>query len=83
MLNTWGPTVAWLPSINTRLNEIADEIELPDPPEPLEPEMTEKESRRAPLIDSAWGFIEGSLKLKASKTYENGDGDADDEGEDE
>jgi hypothetical protein len=49
-----------------RLNEIAEAINLPDPPAWPEPEISEKEPLRAPLIDSE---IEGMLRLKADKAY--------------
>jgi hypothetical protein len=61
--------------INRRLAEIAEGVTLPDPPDQPEPDMSEKESKRSPLIDSDWGFVTGSLRLKASKAYEEEDGD--------
>jgi hypothetical protein len=57
-------------TVNLRLNEIADQVRLPDPPVPPETEMDGKEALRAPLIDSDWGFVEGTLRLNASKAYE-------------
>ena len=61
------------------LDEIAGRLQLSDPPDPPEPDMEDKEERRHPLIDSEWGFVEGSLKLKADKAYENGEEDAGDD----
>ena len=37
--------------------------------------MENKEERRHPLVDSEWGFVEASLKLKADKAYENDEDD--------
>jgi hypothetical protein len=65
-------------AINDRLNEIAADIELPDPPARPQPDMGAKAELRAPLIDSDWGFVEGSRRLKAEKAYEvdeNGESD--------
>ena len=62
-------------AVQERLEEIVETVILPDPPAPPEPDMEDKEERRRPLIDSEWGFVEGSLKLKADKAYENGDED--------
>jgi hypothetical protein len=72
---------AEIEAINDRLREIAEAIELPEPPEPPEPELT---GERAPLIDSEWGFVEGTLRLKSDRAYE-GDDDAinDDDEEDD
>jgi hypothetical protein len=56
-------------AVNERLNEIANVIELPAPPASPEPEMDGKAERRKPLIDSDWGFVEGSLRLVASKVF--------------
>ena len=70
-------------TVNARLAEIAASIELPDPPDPPEADLDAEAEDRKPLIDSAWGFVEGTLKLKADKAYENGGenaGDDDDEG---
>jgi hypothetical protein len=56
--------------VNERLREISRNIQLPDPPTPPVPEMGDKEALRSPLIDSDWGFVEGTLRLNASKGYE-------------
>ena len=39
------------------------------------PDMENEEERRHPLVDSEWGFVEASLKLKADKAYENDEDD--------
>jgi hypothetical protein len=54
---------------------MAEAITLPDPPAVPEPDMAGKEERRRPLMDSDWGFVEGTLKLKADKPYEGDEGE--------
>ncbi len=56
-------------TINEQLEEIADRIRLPVPPEPPEPDPTFLSQEREPLIDSDWGFVEGTLRLRADKAY--------------
>jgi hypothetical protein len=68
---------AEIEAINDRLSEIVDELELPEPPELPEPELS---GERNPLIDSEWGFVAGTLRLKAGRAYE-GEGDDDAEGD--
>jgi hypothetical protein len=58
---------AEIEAINERLNEIAEAVTLPNLPARREPDLAEKEP--LPLIDSAWGFLEGTLRLKADKAY--------------
>jgi hypothetical protein len=62
-------------AVSYRPDEIAEGLALPAPPEPPQPNMDGKEERRRPLIDSARGFVEGSLKLKVDKAYESDDDD--------
>ena len=65
--------------INDRLAGIADDITLPDAPEP--PEAVIRGDRQ-PLIDSEWGFVEGTQRLKADKAYEAGEEGDDGNGDD-
>jgi hypothetical protein len=58
-------------AVNQRLDDIVSQIALPPPPTPPEVEMDgSKESLRDPLVDPDWGFVEGTLRLNASKGYE-------------
>jgi hypothetical protein len=66
---------AEIEAINKRLSEIVEDIDLPDPPDPPEPDMDDKIELRSPLIDSDWGFVEGTRKLKANKAYEDDEAD--------
>jgi hypothetical protein len=65
-----------LAALGGEIDKLAEDIELPDPPERPEAEVDEEAQK--PLIDSRWGFVEGTRALKARKAYE--DEDDDDEG---
>jgi hypothetical protein len=58
---------------NESLGELVADIELPAPPTPPAPDMTGKDERREPLIDSDWEFIKGTLALIADRGYEGAD----------
>jgi hypothetical protein len=58
-----------LRALEGEVDELAEDIELPAPPERPEAEVDEKAQR--PLIDSRWGFVEGTRALKARKAYED------------
>ena len=61
--------------LDSEVDELAEDIELPEPP--ARPEAEIDEDAQKPLIDSRWGFVEGTRSLKARKAYE----DEDDEGD--
>ena len=70
--------------IDTLLDEVrvdADDFELPDIPEVLEPEVDE-EDQPVGLCDSRWSFAEQCRRLRASKDYRLDDDD-DDVGDDD
>jgi hypothetical protein len=69
---------AEIEAVNARLEAIAADITLPDPPPPPTPDMDGKAERRSPLIDSAWGFVKGTLALIADRGYEGADDEVDD-----
>lgn len=71
----YDAAVGEIEAVKERLDEIAETVALPDPPPPPEPDMENKEARRHPLVNSEWGFVEASLKLKADKAYENDEDD--------
>jgi hypothetical protein len=58
-----------LDALDSEIDELAEDIELPDPPE--KPEAEVDEDAQKPLIDSQWGFVQGTRALKARKAYED------------
>jgi hypothetical protein len=58
-----------LDALDSEVDQLAEDIELPDPPE--KPEAEVDEDAQKPLIDSRWGFVAGTQALKTRKAYED------------
>jgi hypothetical protein len=61
--------LADLKDCNDRLDELTQDIELPEAPAPREPEVDEPAQK--PLADSDWGLVALAQALRARKAYDD------------
>jgi hypothetical protein len=70
---------AEIADINEALGSLAAEIDL-DPPDIPEADLPERPTNGPSMVlSSAWGWVEATQRLKARKSYENGDDDDEEE----